>query len=162
MKYLILVLKRCQPTTLQFMLNGKLTLNVNFETFTEDVVIEPVILKYGQVIQRPAEPVREGYYFAGWYTTPEYDIMYVFGGRMPAKDVTVYARWLKEFAVTFHDGEVLGRDTVTETNKIKMPQPAPTKYGYQFAGWYLDPDFTNLFDFDTIVSQHVNLYARWE
>jgi len=37
----------------------------------------------------------------------------------------------------------------------------PTKSGYEFIGWYSDKDLTNKFDYDTILTQDITLYARW-
>jgi uncharacterized repeat protein (TIGR02543 family) len=40
--------------------------------------------------------------------------------------------------------------------------PTPTKTGYTFLGWYLDSSMNQLFDMDTIITDHLTLYAGWE
>ncbi|MCD1259884.1 S-layer homology domain-containing protein [Paenibacillus athensensis] len=41
------------------------------------------------------------------------------------------------------------------------PPVSPTKPGYTFAGWYDDSGLTHAFDFDTVVSDSLQLYAKW-
>ena len=36
-----------------------------------------------------------------------------------------------------------------------------TKEGYDFLGWYLDSEYKNKFDFGTIITEDIFLYARW-
>ena len=38
----------------------------------------------------------------------------------------------------------------------------PEKEEYTFAGWYIDDEFTEEFDFDTPVTEDITLYAKWE
>lgn len=45
---------------------------------------------------------------------------------------------------------------------IPMPEP-PTREGYRFAGWYQDPGYGDVWEFDTeTVSDSMTLYAKWE
>lgn len=37
----------------------------------------------------------------------------------------------------------------------------PTKEGFYFVGWYTDENFTNLFDFSTIIDKDYTLFAKW-
>ena len=39
--------------------------------------------------------------------------------------------------------------------------PEPTKMGYEFTGWYTDPEFTNEYNFETIVDKSFTLYAEF-
>ena len=36
-----------------------------------------------------------------------------------------------------------------------------TNEGYSFGGWYLDSDFTQLFDINTVITKDITLYAMW-
>ena len=38
---------------------------------------------------------------------------------------------------------------------------APTKGGYTFEGWYTDEALTNKFDFATVLTGDITLYANW-
>lgn len=55
------------------------------------------------------EPIREGFVFAGWGTSPEGPVQYQPGGSYEEnEDVTLYAIWDKNVAVTFSTPESLG------------------------------------------------------
>ena len=38
---------------------------------------------------------------------------------------------------------------------------APTREGYEFAGWFLDAQCTQAYSFDTAVSGDLSVYALW-
>ena len=48
------------------------------------------------------------------------------------------------------------------TAKALKPATDPTKDGYKFTGWYTDEKLTNEYDFDSIVSENITLYAGWD
>ena len=53
----------------------------------DDRVIKNITLRWGEEITPPADPVKDGYTFAGWsQPIPE---------RMPADDIEIYATWTK-------------------------------------------------------------------
>ena len=43
----------------------------------------------------------------------------------------------------------------------KAEEVTPQRDGYAFQGWYVDPDFTALYDFKTPISSDLTLYALW-
>ncbi|TVP94644.1 MAG: hypothetical protein EA374_06340 [Acholeplasmatales bacterium] len=62
-------------------------------------VIDPMSIPYQNTITLPAEPVRPGYTFGGWYTDPNYE-NYVFPGTvMPANNLVMYARWIEQSTI---------------------------------------------------------------
>ncbi|MCQ2463305.1 MAG: Ig-like domain-containing protein [Clostridia bacterium] len=51
----------------------------------------------------------------------------------------------------------------TVSNGCTAARPAdPTKTGCTFAGWYADREFTQLYNFNTPVTQNIVLFAKWE
>lgn len=50
--------------------------------------------------------------------------------------------------------------TVKEGNSVGEPEN-PVKDGYQFDGWYTDVNCTDKYDFNTVVSADLTLYAKW-
>lgn len=52
-------------------------------------------------------------------------------------------------SVSVKDGETLAEPT------------APTKWGFDFAGWYCNPELTDPYDFSTPVPYGFTLYAKW-
>ena len=67
-----------------------------------------------------------------------------------------------EYKVTFvsNGGTEVKPQTVTYGNKATNPA-APTKSGYTFAGWYTEEQLTNTYDFGTLVTKDITLYAKW-
>lgn len=55
--------------------------------------VNPLNQKYGTVVKRPADPVKQGYDFAGWYRDEELTASYTFPETMPDENVIVYAKW---------------------------------------------------------------------
>ena len=84
---------------------------------------------------------------------------------MPAKDITLYAKWnIITYSINYEldGGFTSGNPTAytVDTNTITLT--IPTKEGYTFDGWYLEPEFV------TVKTQiikgtvgNLTLYAKW-
>ena len=60
----------------------------------------------------------------------------------------------------------VGMGSLVPTQYVKVGETpvmpdAPTREGHYFAGWYKDVNCVNLFYFDTPITQHTTLYAKW-
>ena len=140
--------------------------SVSFDT-NGGTFIEPQDVEAYSRVQKPQDPEKEGYTFAGWYTDPqltnEFDFETVLGTNM---FFTLYAKWAKEsYTVSFVDtilGTVIAPVTVNynETMEGKMPI-VPVVDGWKFDGWYTDEFRTNLFDVTTKITENITLYAFW-
>ena len=123
----------------------------------------------------PANLEEHAYEFAGWYTTTG-----CYAGsevnwttaKMPASDVTLYAKWVPvthtvKTYKTENDlntvGPALGAWTVSHGKTVENPPANPTNAPYTFVGWfYKDADGTeHAFDFSMPVNRDLNLYAKW-
>lgn len=92
----------------------------------------------------------------------------VYTFKLQKSDVTVHAEFDRiKYKVTFSTG----KDSVFKTqeiidgengNKAACPDPAPTKTGYAFLGWYADEGCTKEFDFDKAITSDLTVYAKWE
>ena len=76
---------------------------------------------------------------------------------------TIYYRSEQVYTVTFNAN---GHGTAPTAQKIseggKATQPtAPTATGYTFGGWYKEAGCTNAFDFNTVITADITLYAKW-
>lgn len=49
----------------------------------------------------------------------------------------------------------------TDVSTFRMPED-PTKDGFEFDGWYLDANFTNVFSKDSMTKANITLYAKWK
>ena len=66
---------------------------VTYETNTSNVIsFMPQNVAYGAIVPLPSLRMA-GYTFIGWYTEPEFTN--AFGGAMPPKNITLYAKWEK-------------------------------------------------------------------
>ncbi len=124
----------------------------------DDAVYETYPTEYGEVIDIPAEPYKEGYTFKGWTN-------YTDGMTMPAKDVEFIAVFdINVHDATFDPGEggwetvdengdpvvdENGKPVIDSTDKViedikyndPIEKPAdPVKEGYVFGGWDPIPD----------------------
>ncbi len=110
----------------------------------------------GSKITKPANPTKEGYKFLYWeLENKEYDFETVV-----TKDITLVAKWLETYTVTFNveGGSKVSSQTIDSGLKATKPS-TPTKSGYTFLGWYLN----NVeYDFKSGVTKNITLVAKWE
>lgn len=128
---------------------------------------------YGTTIKLDI-PQRDGYTFDGWIVQTEDDkieaptlnlnqnLQYEF--TMPASNVTLTAKWLKDaYTVTFngmeHELDIV-RINVKRNTPVDKPAD-PVDDGYTFHGWYTDKDCTTAFDFNIPITADTTLYAKW-
>lgn len=66
------------------------------------------------------------------------------------------------YSVTFNTngGSTVAKENV-EANSVLEKPTAPTKEGYDFAGWYTDKELTTAYDFTAKVTKNLTLYAAW-
>ena len=64
-----------------------------------------------------------------------------------------------EYSVTFANTD-LQVVTVEEGKAITRPEN-PIKDGFEFAGWYIDANFTTEYNFEDLVYSDLTIYAKW-
>ncbi|EBF5159660.1 TPA: InlB B-repeat-containing protein [Listeria monocytogenes] len=132
------------------------TFNVEDTTTTQAVDYEALIVE-------PTAPTKEGHTFDGWYDAETGGSKWDFAAnKMPAKDVTLYARFtVKSYTVTLN-GEAVTTQTVDYLGLLQEPT-APIKAGYTFDGWYDAETGGNKWDFATnkMPANDLALYARF-
>ena len=101
---------------------------------------------YGKLLELP-EPERSGYFFGGWWTSPEYSNGVHGGTEITADtefeaDQTIYAHWYKKYWVYFVNwgSEDLQIEYLPEGElpvyKGETPKtPSTDKYDFTFKGW---------------------------
>ena len=117
----------------------------------------------------PADPVREGCTFTGWYKEGESTPVTSLAEYAADDNVTFTAGWAKTYKVTF-DGNANG-DTVTgipdeqvvnENANATSPNTEPQRIGYDFDGWYATADGNRKYTFTEAVNADTTLYAHWK
>lgn len=135
----------------------KKTFTVSFDSDGGSAV-ESISVEEGLVATAPEAPVKDGYTFLGWYINND---KWDFANYIIYSDITLKARWTKNYTVTFDSdgGTGTASQTLISGEKIAVPS-VPTKDGYTFLGWY-SGDF--LWDFETdTVNADITLKAKWK
>lgn len=139
-------------------------------TFIVDGNKEEVVVKSGETVKKPDDPVVVGYNFIGWFSDEACETPYSFENGVNS-NITIYAGFekipeIKYYTVTFElNGGTLEGETsiqVKEGDLVTKPTN-PEKNGYRFLNWYSDETITNVFNFDTtIITANTTIYAGWE
>ena len=118
----------------------------------------------GEKLAKPADPVKEGATFVGWFadellTTP-YDFEAVV-----TSDLVLYANWAKKNSISYDTcgGELTpnAKDSYYDGDSFKLP--TPTRESHKFLGWFNSQDYTG----ESISAVTIDtrgdlvLYAKW-
>ena len=113
--------------------------------------------------------VKVGYTFEGWNTQADgrgIDYAPASTFLMGSGSIILYAKW-KPVTVTYTvsfdvaGGSPVSNQTVVHEGKASQPTPAPTKAGHIFEGWYTSPAYTTPYDFNSAITRHTTIYAKW-
>jgi uncharacterized repeat protein (TIGR02543 family) len=118
----------------------------------------------------PADPIRSGYTFDGWYNNTAGTGSKFVSTTVVSVDITVYAKWIlaaETVTVTFNHNYTGApantTKTVTKNAALGDNFPgAPDRSGYNFTGWYNNTAGTGSeFVNTTTVSADITVYAKW-
>lgn len=127
-------------------------------------IIGSGIAQWNTSLVQPADPVRTGHAFVGWFQDLSFQEMWNFDVDTIKYDLDLYANFIpKTFTVTFSSqgGTAVSPKTAEYNTTITAPT-APTRSGYVFQGWYKEPACTNAWNFSTDkVTADITLYAKW-
>jgi uncharacterized repeat protein (TIGR02543 family) len=172
----VLVLSGCEVLSNPDKGTETYTVTFNANAGADSVTSLPAALtgiSSGSKITAPAgNPVRNGYYFGGWYKESSCTTKWNFDSDTVSSSVTLYASWTVEAVYTVTFDANAGTDTVTSLpapvtgiksgSKITAPAVSPVRSGYSFGGWYKESSCITKWDFDSdTVSSSLSLYASW-
>ena len=123
---------------------------------------QSITVKVGDRVSKPADPVKEGYVFEGWYSDSIFRTPYDFSQEV-AGDITLYAKWAQIGAtVSLNLYDNVAAEPIKVEMGAKLPVPEiPTREDYVFTAWYTDAQRTAEFNFDTPVLSDMTLFAGW-
>ena len=125
--------------------------------------VDPQIVAANGFAVPPTAPTRTGFIFDGWFSDSELSSSYNFQTTPVTANITLYAKWLTGYTVTFNsNGGSAVSPQIVAVNTTATEPPVPTLTGYTFNGWYSDIDLTLIYDFQTPVTANITLYAYWE
>lgn len=139
------------------------TYTVTFTSNGGSKVQNQVIVENNKV-SKPADPLRTGYRFAGWFSDAELTTEYDFNEPVKS-NLTLYAKWedASKYTISFNTngGSEIENQTVGANSNAVKPDN-PTKKGYTFAGWFTDAELVSEYNFNTLVNSNITLYAKWD
>ncbi len=124
--------------------------------------IDRQIVQRDTLAQKPEDPQKEGYTFAGWMVGNE---MWNFATNTVKKDMVLKAKWVpNEYTITLvADGAVLPTEAfkITYMDTYSSLPTNVTKAGFTFVGWYTAPEQGRLITNDMIMQTAADqtLYA---
>ena len=147
----VIIEKLVTPVDVYFLQVSDVTANVKLSVGT-DVVALPV-------------PQKVGYNFGGWFENADFsgEAVVEYPGVAP-EGKTYYAKWdIKKFHVEFETGVGSAIETAVVDYNNKLVRPAdPVSDDYNFVGWFTNSALTAAYDFETLITADLVLYAKWE
>lgn len=146
--------------------NCTVTLDLNYDGAPAATTLS---VEKGDYANAPADPVRDGYYFEGWYLDQEASgDAFDFVLTPITSDITLYAGWAAACDVTFYlnepgkEQEVYLKVTVKSGTLVTQPDN-PKITGWAFGGWFNTADCNegDEFSFTRRVNSNKNAYAKW-
>ncbi|MDR0683708.1 MAG: InlB B-repeat-containing protein, partial [Spirochaetaceae bacterium] len=119
----------------------------------------------GAQVQKPADPTRDGYTFYGWFNEAEGGADYTWPHILNSS-VTMHAQWTAiQYSITYNLNEGTNADgnPATYTIESAVTLAAPSRAGYNFAGWYDNSGFAG----NAVASipagsmENKTFYAKW-
>jgi len=109
-----------------------------------------------------SEPAYDGSY---WYNSEKgwpLDCNVAFRDYPTIMQTYGYNNVVKKHTITFESNGGSAVEAAKVKNGDKLTAPAaPTKYAFEFGGWYCNPELTDPYDFNTPVPYDFTLYAKW-
>ena len=135
---------------------------VTFNTDGGTPVPSPQSVVQGEPVAKPADPVKTGKIFDGWYkegTTNPWN----FNTDTVTAATTLYAKWVEAVTVTFNTdgGSAIPPVTVATGSTVNLSSYQTTKANHIFEGWYTDLSLTEAADSSLTVNTNIILYAKW-
>ncbi len=131
-------------------------------------------IEEGKHATAPEDPTKDGYVFDGWYKEATFATIYDFETEVVTSDTTVYANWVAKSgesdlnkAIFYYNYDGAPNDGVYQTKefqdgaKLRKPSTDPTRAGYSFGGWYMEPTCETEFKNNTVYTGDQAIYAQW-
>lgn len=129
---------------------------VQFDPQNGDAIFSKNV-NYSEKVEIPADPIKVGYRFLGWYN---HDALFDFSTPITTDEIMLSAKWEEAvYKITFSTGD--GSNVLPQEVKYNetAKKPAnPIRMGYTFVGWYWNDE---LYDFSTPITTDITLVGKW-
>lgn len=118
------------------------------------------------LIEKEPETVLAYHDFGGWYDNGEYEGRRIVFPYTVTKNMTLYAKWYKQYSVTFEaNGGKSSNSKEMESIRAGYIEKTPItiREGFNFEGWFTTEDFevSSRVSFPYEVTGDVIFYAKW-
>ena len=151
----------------------KVSFTVSYNTNGGGVVGDAQVVN-GKPAPKPADPIKDGFVFLGWYADESLTTPFDFTATLIYADTMLYARWAEvipgapEYTVHFDPGYE-GAEAIPDGTTIGgrlIGVVTPKRPGYVFNGWFTSmygdgEKLTAEFTEDTVLTADTTLYAVW-
>ena len=129
----------------------------------DNLPVQTENVEHGDTISEPSQmTTREGYDFDWWYGNSERTIRVTFPYPVTGP-VNLYEKWsIKKYTVTFNSGDGNPERSIQVEHGGVIDEPEPTREGYDFSGWYSNPERTVPVTLPLTVTGPVSLYVKWK
>lgn len=141
------------------------TVTFDICTNLETNKIQDRVVKEGELVSQPnvypSDVKYSSYLIEGWYTDPEYTTKWDFATDKVYGDMTLYAKWEKQFFVRYF----ISNQKEPRLGVYVMEGEYPQKQdylvpGYRVLGYYKDSGYTEKFDFSQPVMKDTDVYMK--
>ncbi len=134
---------------------------VKFVNNNNTLDTETYVLK-NALLTEPVSPTKTGYKFVGWYSDKDLTLKFDFSKNIMS-DTTLYAKYeIINSSIIFNALGGTNVETITQGVYTQVSEPiSPTKWGYEFDGWFLDLNYKQPYSFTTMPVNDITLYAKW-
>lgn len=105
-------------------------------------------------------PTRDNSIFLGWYYELTFNTMAV-GGEFVDRDVTLYAKWLDVYDITFNSNGGSVVESINDVNNLPEVLPITSKQYFSFGGWYYESTFDTIATSGAAIYSNKTLFAKW-
>ena len=127
----------------------------------DDTVWDTINLEENTVVDNVPTPKKEGFIFLGWYTSAALDEKYDFSSPISG-NLKLYARFEKIHTISFYVNNKLWHSQKVQNNHKTSAPENPSIDGRVFVGWYTDINLSEEFDFSSIITEDLKLYASFK
>ena len=138
--------------------------NIEISISMDGGSVDTQTVKRGTLVSSFNVPTKEGYTFAGWYSSPDFsEETRILENTVFTEDTTIYACFVKNEITYSYFVDGIGYSFSIPQDSTLADLTPPTKEGFVFTGWYSSADLTEdtLLPNDTVITNNMQLYAKF-